>query len=149
MEFMTPIQQKCYEKITPMIHELFGETFVHPDKDMPLFWLTLGSAQIRIFVFPFGDDASIIQIYSTVVLKVEKTPDLMEYLLRANVDMRFGAFGIDRDGDVIFQHSIVGDTCEKAELRVSIAAVASTADLKDDEIIAKFGGQRALDMMSA
>ena len=132
-----------------MINELFGEAFVHPDKDVPSFWLTLGSAQIRIFVFPFGDDASTIQVYSTVVLKVENTPDLMEYLLRANVDMRFGAFGIDRDGDVIFQHTIIGDTCDKAELKASIAAVAATADMKDDEIIAKFGGQRALDMMSA
>ena len=146
MEFLTPIQQKCYERITPMLKELFGEAFVIADKDFPSFWLTMGSALIRIMVWPFGDDESTIQVYSAVVHSIENTPDLMAYLLKANADMRFGAFGIDEDGDVIFQHTIMGDMCDKPELKSSVLAVARTADNKDDEIVAKFGGQRAADV---
>ena len=149
MEFLTPVQQKCYERITPMLKELFGEAFVIADEDFPSFWLTMGSAQVRIMVWPFGDDESTIQVYSAVVRSIENTPDLMAFLLKANADMRFGAFGIDEDGDVIFQHTIMGDTCDKPELKASVLAVARTADNKDDEIVAKFGGQRAADVKSA
>ena len=146
MEFQTPVQQKCYEKITPILKELFGEAFVHPDEKYPLFWLTMGSAEIRITVWPYGDDESTIGVYSAVVRGAENTPDLMQYLLKANADMRFGAFGLASDGDIVFQHTIMGDTCDKPELKSSVLAVAYTADAKDDEIIAKFGGQRAADV---
>ena len=146
MEFLTPVQQACYERIVPMIKELFGEAFIQADSDYPFFWLNLGSAQVRIFVWPLGEDESTIEVYSVVIRGVENTLELMQYLLHANAEMRFGAFGLDSDGDVIFQHTIIGDTCDKPELKAAILAVASTADQKDDEIVARFGGHRAIDV---
>jgi len=69
----------------------------------------------------------------------------MQFLLRKNDDMRFGAFGLDRDMDIFFEHTIVGSTCDKEELRATVMAVLQTADKYDDEIVAKWGGERAVD----
>ena len=147
MKFSTPVQQKCYERVAPMMEELFGPV-AQPDQDVPRFWLTVDSAQTRITVLPFDESTSIIEVYSAVVQEVKTTPELMQYLLTKNADMVFGAFGIDDDGDVIFRHTIMGDTCDKEELKVSVLAVASTAEREDDEIVAKFGGKRGSDMMT-
>jgi hypothetical protein len=59
--------------------------------------------------------------------------------------MRFGAFGVDKDGDIIFEHTIVGSTIDKEELKSSVKAVLSVADHYDDDIVSRWGGKRALD----
>jgi hypothetical protein len=59
--------------------------------------------------------------------------------------MIFGAFGLDVNGDIIFEHSIVGSTCDKKELESSVRAVLEIADKYDDKIVAEWGGMRALD----
>ena len=59
--------------------------------------------------------------------------------------MLFGAFGIDSDDDIFFQHAIVGSTADKAGFEASIASVASTADEVDDQIVESWGGQLALE----
>jgi hypothetical protein len=61
--------------------------------------------------------------------------------------MSFGAFGIDDEGDVIFEHTIVGSTCDQKELESSVIHVARTADDYDDIIVEKWGGERALDQI--
>lgn len=71
--------------------------------------------------------------------------ELMKFLLRENDRMRFGAYGLDEDEDIFFEHTIVGSTCDKEELKASVVAVVMTADDADDKIIAKWGGQRAVD----
>jgi hypothetical protein len=71
----------------------------------------------------------------------------MRYLLQENDRMRFGSFGVDKDDDVFFEHTIVGSTCDKEEIKASVMAVVITADQYDDQIIAKWGGKRALDQM--
>jgi hypothetical protein len=80
-----------------------------------------------------------------VVTKVELTPDLMKYLLRCNYDMTLGAFGIDDAGDIFFEHTILGSSCDKSELRASVGAIAFVADKYDDEIVGRWGGERAVD----
>jgi hypothetical protein len=55
-------------------------------------------------------------------------PGLTHYTLLENCDMRFGAFGIDKDGDILFSHAIVGSTCDKDELKASVFAVSRVAD---------------------
>ncbi len=59
--------------------------------------------------------------------------------------MRFGAFGVDQDNDIFFEHTIVGSSCDKDELKASILAVVYTADQYDEQITQKWGGQRAVD----
>lgn len=146
MEFTTEAQRACYEKVVPWMKELFGE-FAVVRKDAPVVGVLVGSAVAQTWVYPWGDDDAVICTRAYVVMGAELTPDLMRYLLRENADMRFGAFGIDDDGDIFFEHSIVGSTGDKNELKASVLAVVTTADRYDDEIVARWGGQRALDRM--
>jgi hypothetical protein len=45
----------------------------------------------------------------------------------------------------VFSHSIFGSTCDKNELKAAVMAMVVTADFYDDVIVARWGGQRALD----
>jgi hypothetical protein len=146
MEFQTEAQKTCYEKISPWLREIFGE-MVLMREDAPGFAIPVGSAFGEIIVFPWGDDDSTICTRAYVVAGAEITPELTRYLLARNIELRFGAFGVDEDDDIVFEHSIVGSTCDKNELKASVLAVVMTADRFDDEIVARWGGQRRLDRL--
>jgi len=45
----------------------------------------------------------------------------------------------------VFDHTIVGQSCDKDELRASVLTVVLCADRYDDEIVRRWGGERALD----
>lgn len=144
MNFATPAVQACYERITPMIKEIFGE-FAVPYADEPGFSVAIGSAFVTIHVNPWGSDDTAILTYAWVVTGAETTPDLMRYLLAKNIDLRIGAFGLDSAGDILLQHSINGAACDKEDLKASAMSILTYADTVDDEIVARFGGQRAID----
>ncbi len=148
MEFQTAAHQTTYEKLVPWVNKLFG-TFAHAREDAPTFGLAVGSAYVQIGVMAWGEDDATITTRAYVVTGVELTPDLMHYLLRENDRMRFGAFGVDQDNDIFFEHTIVGSTCDMEELKSSVLAVVYTADQYDDQIIQKWGGQRAVDRRSS
>ena len=147
MEFRSAAQKACYEKIAPWMKELFGE-FVMMRNDAPAMAVVIGSAVAQVGVIPWGNDDATINTRAYVVMGAEATSELMHFLLRETDNMRFGGFGLDSDDDVFFEHAIVGSTCDKAELKASVMAVVVTADQYDDKIIARWGGQRALDRMS-
>lgn len=144
MEFKTDAQKACYAKVAAMMKELFG-AFATVRDDRPAFGVQVGSAYATATVYPWGTDDACIAALAWVVTKVELTPDLLDHLLRENYKMRFGAFSIDPDGDVAFEYAIVGGAVDKEELRAAVMAVLTTADKYDDEIIARWGGQRAVD----
>jgi len=146
MEFETAAQRECYERVAPWVKELFGGSVLRkPDK--PILGVMHGSAFAQVGVFPWGPDDAIITTRSYVVSGVELTTELLRYLLRENAGQPFGAFGLDDEGDIIFEHSIVGSTCDQRELESSVIAVARTADEYDDQIVERWGGERALDQI--
>jgi len=145
MEFKSKAQKACYEKIKPWIEELFKEIVV-ADKFIPLFSIPFRSAITHIIVNPWYDDA-VITTRAYVVYGANLTPELLYFLLRKNAAMRFGAFGIDEDGEIIFEHNIVGSTCDKEELNASVIEVMRMSNKYDDEIVNKWGGQRAIDLI--
>jgi len=144
MEFKTAPQKEIYEKITPWVKEIFG-TFVVQREDTPAFVITVGTAMAQVGVFPWGEDDATLTTRSYVITGAELVPDLMEFLLHENDRMRFGAFGIDDDKDIFFEHALLGSTCDKEELKSSVMAVVYTADKYDDLIHEKWGGLRAED----
>lgn len=144
MEFKTEAQRASYERIARWMKELFGE-FAEHDSGAPMFSIVVGSALTQVFVSAWNDDDAVITVRSYVVSDVEVTNELAIFLLEQNSRMRFGAFGLDEDHDIFFQHNIVGSTCDKNELKASVLAVANTADDFDDEIVSRFGGLRAVD----
>ena len=147
MEFKTPAQQACYEKVLPWMKEIVGD-FATPREDMPIITVYVGSAIAQVGVFSWGENDATVTSRAYVVTGADLTQDLMKYLLNETADMRFGGFGLDNDGDILFQHAIVGSRADKEELRASVMAVIITADEYDDKIVARWGGQRALDRVS-
>jgi hypothetical protein len=144
MKFQTAMQEACYEKVATWMQELYGK-FPCARNDVPGLALFMGSALVEVFVFPWNQDDAVINTRSYVVTGAELTPDLMRFLLRENNNMRFGAFGVDEQGDIVFEHTIVGSTCDQPELEASVNAVLAIADDYDDKIVERWGGKRALD----
>jgi hypothetical protein len=144
MDFESEKQQQTYDKVKGYLREIFGEMAV-PREDAPMFGISLGSAFAQVLVAPWGEDEAVVVSRAYVVHHVEIDGELAMFLVRANGQMRFGAFGADED-TVFFQHAILGTTLDKGELRSSVLAVVRTADDYDDRIVAQFGGQRALDV---
>jgi hypothetical protein len=142
IQFKSEAQRACHEQVSKWMKEIFGELAASRN-DAPLFGVALGSAFAQVAVLPWGQDDAVICTRAYVVTGAEMTPELIHYLLRQNASMGFGAFGLD--DDVFFDHTIVGSTCSKNELKASVVAVVGTADRLDDEIVARWGGQRALD----
>lgn len=144
MEFESKYQEDTYNKILPWMKEIFGE-FTTPRPDHPSFATYVGSAYASTAVMPWGEDDAIITTRSWVVTGVEMSQELLYYLLRENDTMRFGAFGLDKDNDVFFEHTIAGSTCDMHELKASVMAVIMTADRYDDIISERWSGTRAAD----
>lgn len=144
MNFDSKAQQECYEMIHPWMQEMFGD-FAGQRTEVPEFGVLVGSAFAQTAIYPMGDDDSVISTRAYVVTGAELTPELMHFLLRENDRMTFGAFGVDEDGDVFFEHTIVGSTCDKTELKTSVSSVVLIADEYDDLIVEKWGGKRAID----
>lgn len=149
MEFKTAAQKTCYERIKPWIEQVFGERGAVPHGEIPMWFIPIGSAVAQLLVSPWGEDDSTVGCRAYVVTGAELTTDLMRFLLKANDQMRFGAFGIDDDGDIFFEYRVVGSTIDKPELRAVSLAVAGTADEYDDQIIRRWGGQSAVERMQA
>ena len=142
MEFETKMQQEVYEKIDPWMKEMFG-IFVKKREDAPYFGINIGSAFVHVGVHPWGEESATITARAYVAFNVSITPDLMEFLLRENDVMRFGAFGLDKDHDIFFEHTIVGNSCEIEALKSSVLAVGYAVDQYDDTIVTRWGGVRA------
>lgn len=147
MQFESPAQKETYEKITPWMKELFG-SFAGQRDDAPSFGVWVGSALAQTMVYPWRDNEAVISTRAYVVTGAELKPELMHYLLRENDRMSFGAFGVDEDGDIFFEHTILGSTCDQPELKSSVLSVVLVADEYDDEIVARWGGQRAIDRVA-
>ena len=144
MKFKSKAHEEVYENVKTYMLELFGE-MARPRSEKPIFLLPVGSTLNHIGVLPWGDDDAVVCVRAYVVTGADLNEDLLMYLLRKNDSMRFGAFGVDGDGDIFFEHTIVGSTLDKEELRATTLAVGTTADRYDEEIVGRWGGMRALD----
>jgi hypothetical protein len=145
IDFEHDIQRATYDKVKGMLNEIFGEMLMTRD-DSPMFGITMGTAFAQVLIAPWGDDDAVVVTRAYVVQNIEIGGPLCVFLMKANGTMRFGAFGADEDS-VFFQHTILGTTLDKGELRSSVIAVVRTADDYDDQLVAQFGGQRAVDVM--
>ncbi len=144
MDFRTKVQEETYHKVDDLLGQVFGEMIKKPP-ERPVFLLQRGTTLTHIAVAPWGDDDAVVMVRAYVNYGADLAPDLLKFLLTENARMRFGAFGIDGDGDIFFEHSIVGSTCDKEEIKASVLAVGSTADDYDERIMERWGGMRTID----
>lgn len=113
--------------------------------DEESFIINKGSTQVLVKAENITEDHVVIDLTSHVVKNANVDDSLKSFLLRANSELKFGAFGLLFDDTITFQHSILANNFNEVDLKSSINAVASVADYYDDLIVEKAGGKRALD----
>ena len=144
MTTLSPLQQKTLDKVSTWIQEFFSHVPFETLDNEPGFGLFMGSAWVEVSVQPWKED-TVINVSSNVVSGATIDQELLQFLLHENNELVFGAFSMTPEGDIYFQHTIVGATCDPEELQASVNEVLEVADEYDDRIVAKWGGQRALD----
>ena len=129
------------DRVRYILTDLLGTVEVDRDGE---FSFRHDSARIFVGVRPF-DEGTVVEVRAYTNIGVPPSPELFEYVaLNANAYV-FGHLGAFEDGEgeivVIFSHRLLGDYLDPEELKVAVAAVASTADEVDDEIQERFGGR--------
>lgn len=142
IQFTSDSQKKCFQRVARFMHSLFGEQAQFID-GVPEIFVRNGTAEVHLRVLPWNDDALLIA-RAYIASCIDLTPDLMTYLLKKNNDITFGAFGVDNDGSIFLEHSIVGSSCNKAEVKATVLSVLTIADEYDGEILERWGGKEML-----
>ena len=136
------------DKVQRSLAEAVGSLEVRPDGTF-----TFRNDSARIFVRcaeqPLSDDRSrtLVTITAPLVWNVPATPALYEYVAYNADNWLFGHLSVvdaDEGGgvNVFMTHTLLGDYLDAEELRSAAVGIAISADEVDDEIQAKFGGQR-------
>ncbi len=141
MQFENENQASTYRDVEVYLGELFDQDFHSEDGH---FYVQYGSTVIEISVEPYGPEEVMVMVMAYCVQGVTVDEDLALGLLELNHTLPFGAFSLVGT-DIFFSYAIFGRTLERSNLLNAIAAVANVSDDYDDRIVAKYGGERALD----
>ena len=113
-------------------------------------WVPYMSTTCNITVNKLGNDKTVVMLSAVVLRDVKVTSKLKEYVGSRSADFIFGNLALlhdqgQKEGILLFRHSILGDVLDEEELLNSLAMVVSTADNLDEELQKKFGGKRFVD----
>ncbi len=110
-----------------------------------------GSTFVMLTVVPIDEERSQVRCIAQLVKGVNMTPELSLELLKLNTRLRFGAFAYAEGKQlVLLTHSLLGGaTLDAEEIAAALVDLAMVADEQDDEIIARWGGQRMQDLLEA
>src|SRR5215470_11033118 len=142
MEFENEVHEETFTRLKENLEELFDEPFHDPDTDH--FYVRYGTTVLEISVQPYGSEEAIVVIMSYCVQEVELAEDLLLGLLELNHQLPCGSFSLVGN-DIFFSHSLFGRSLEPRDLLRAITAVATVSDDYDDRIVARYGGQTALE----
>lgn len=132
-----------------VIEETLGSHGSYRKVDERLYVVKQGSSYVMINIVPWGDSKALVRCVAQLVKGVRMDGQLAMELLQLNAQLRFGAFGYDRqDNLLMFVHSILGGTTlDPDELLATLTDVAIIADEYDDKIIERYGGQTMRDLL--
>jgi hypothetical protein len=142
MRFEHEIHAETFRKIEEYLGELFEEPYCDPEEGH--FYVRYGSTVLEIEVAAYGQEEVVVTIRSYCVQGVEVDEELMAGLLELNHQLPLGSFSMVGN-DIFFSHSLFGRDLEPRDLLRAVTAVAEVADDYDDRIVAKYGGQTALE----
>lgn len=140
--FEHAVQEETFRKVKEYLGELFEEPYHDPENDH--FYVRYGTTVLEISVDAHGPEESIVRIMSYCVQDVEMDEELLLGLLELNHQLLCGSFSVV-DNDIFFAHSLYGRSLEPRDLLRAITSVATLADDYDDKIVARYGGQTALE----
>ena len=142
MHFDNEHHKETHDRVESYLGELFEE-FTH-DEENGHFYVGYGSTVLEISVESYGPEETILQVTAYCAQGVRLEEDLLLGLLELNHALPVGAFSLVGK-DIFYSQSVLGKTLERNDLLGTIAAVATITDDYDDKIVAKYGGQTALD----
>lgn len=132
-----------------MIERTLQDSPAYRKVDDALYVIKQGSAYVMINVVPWGAHRAMVRCTAQLVKGVTLSGALASQLLELNAHLRFGAFGWEAaEETILFTHTILGGTTlDPEELVATLSDVALIADDYDDRLMAKYGGQRMLDLL--
>ena len=140
------------ERITAQrIEQAFAGNQAFRKLDDRVFIVKQGSTFVMLNVAALDASRAQVRCIAQLVKGVTMTNELALELLKMNTRLRFGAFAY-ADGAhlVLITHSLLGGaTLDPEELIATVEDMALLADEHDDDIIARFGGQRMSDLLEA
>jgi hypothetical protein len=142
--FKTSCQEETYWKVRGLLDELVDEHF--DDAEHCDFYVKFGTTVVEISIDPFDDDNAVVEVLAFCAQGVEPTAELMRELLELNAGISLGAFSLVGN-DVYFSHTFIGRGLSAEELIASLTSVAAISDEYDEQIVAKYGGETALDRL--
>ncbi|MEA2326909.1 MAG: hypothetical protein QOE68_1868 [Thermoanaerobaculia bacterium] len=143
-QFHTQCQEDVYRQVKTYLDELVDEHF--DDAEHCDFYLKYGSTVLEVSIDPYEEDDAVIEVLAFCVQGAEPTFELMKDLLRINSELPIGAFSM-LDRDIFFSHSFLGRRLQGEQLIASLNAVATISDEFDEELVAKYGGETALERL--
>jgi hypothetical protein len=134
------------EKIERCLKEILSGYEVRGE----LYAVRQGSSVTFIRPFDWREGATLVRLYSPVLEKVTKAGNerMFEEFSVLNDRFIFGKLywtGTNEDksiGSIYLEHMLLGEYLDADELKTALFATALTADEIDDELKAKFGGER-------
>jgi len=143
-QFHTQCQEEVYRQVKSYLDELVDEHF--DDAEHCDFYLKYGSTVLEISIDPYEEDDAVVEILAFCVQDVEPTFELAQELLRLNSQVSLGGFSM-LDRDIFFSHSFLGRRLQGEQLIASLNAVANISDEFDEQLVAKYGGETALERL--
>jgi len=134
---------ETFDKLREYLSDLFEEEPYH-DPESNHFYVRYGTTVLEISVDPYGSDEAVVTVMAYCVQDVELEEDLLLGLLELNHQISCGSFSLVGN-DIFFAHSLFGRSLEPRDLLRTITSVATVADDYDDRIVARYGGQTALE----
>jgi type III secretion system-like peptide-binding chaperone len=115
IRFASEGHRETYGRILRFAREIF-EDHVLADPDTPGMLVARGSIALRIVVNPIAIHSTIVEITGPPLRGVAHSPGLLEFLLKANARVPFGAFVMAGDGRLALRGTLIGDTVDLEEL---------------------------------
>ena len=144
MEFEHQAHEEAYEKVGRYLEDYFDQPYRDPEDGH--YYVTYGSTVLEVSVDAYGPEEAIVRLVAYCVQGVSVNENLERGLLETNLDLPIGGFSLI-DRDVFLCYSIFGKAIGRRSLLDAIAAIANTSDEYDDLIVAKYGGNRAIDSL--
>ena len=141
--FEHQVQEETFFKVREYLSDLFEDEPYH-DPENNHFYVRYGTTVLEISVEPYGSDEAMVTVMSYCVQDVEIEEELLLGLLELNHQTPCGSFSLVGN-DIFFAHSLFGRSLEPRDLLRTITSVATMADDYDDRIVARYGGQTALE----
>jgi len=92
---------------------------------------------------------TIVRIFARVLSGVAPTPELFEYIATTTDDFIFGHLSLVKEDEgtygIWMTHRLLGDYLDAEEIRWAVGGILGSTDVLDDELKARFGGQRLVE----